>query len=97
MATYIGLLNFTEKGIQNVKGTTQRAAAAKEMASRFGVTMREIYWTLGKYDMVCVLDAADEQAATAFNLAIASQGNVRSQTLRALNAGEMDQVLKRLP
>ena len=97
MATYIGLLSFTEKGIQNVKGSTQRAAAAKEMASRFGVTMREIYWTLGQYDIVCVLDAADEQSATAFNLAIAAQGNVRSQTLRALNAAEMDQVLKRLP
>jgi uncharacterized protein with GYD domain len=97
MATYIGLLSFTEKGIQNVKGTTQRAAAAKEVATRFGVTMREIYWTLGKYDMVCVLEAADEQSLTAFNLAVASQGNVRSHTLRAFNAAEMDQVLKRLP
>jgi uncharacterized protein with GYD domain len=97
MVTYIGLMNFTDKGIQAIKGTTQRAAAAREVAGRFGVTMREIYWTLGSHDMVCVLDAADEPSLTAFNLAIASQGNVRSQSLRAFSAAEMDKVLAKLP
>jgi uncharacterized protein with GYD domain len=97
MVTYIGLLNFTEKGIQGIKTTTQRAAAAKEVASRFGVNMREIYWTLGQYDLVCVLEAADEASLTAFNLAVAAQGNVRSQSLRAFNAAEMDKVLAKLP
>ena len=97
MITYIGLMSFTEQGIKGIKSTTQRAAAAKEVASRFGVTMREIYWTLGQYDLVCVLDAADEASLTAFNLAIAAQGNVRSQSLRAFTAGEMDSVLAKLP
>lgn len=97
MITYIGLLNFTDKGVQGIKGTTQRAAAAKEVAGKFGVTMREIYWTLGSHDMVCVLDAKDEASLTAFNLAIASQGNVRSQSLRAFNAAEMDQIIAKLP
>jgi uncharacterized protein with GYD domain len=97
MVTYIGLMNFTDKGLQSVKSTTQRAAAAKEVAGRYGVTMREIWWTLGNHDIVCVLDAADEQSLTAFELAIASQGNVRSQSLRAFTAAEMDKVLARLP
>lgn len=96
MATYIGLLNFTEKGIQNVKQTTQRAAAAKELAKRYGVNMREMYWTLGAYDIVGVFEADDEQALTAFELAIAQQGNVRSQTLRAFSAAEMDKVLAKM-
>jgi len=97
MVTYVGLLTFTDNGLQGIKGTTQRAAAAKEVAGRFGVTMREIYWTLGEYDMICVLEAADEQALAAFNLATAMQGNVRSQSLRAFSSGEMDRVLARLP
>jgi uncharacterized protein with GYD domain len=97
MVTYIGLMNFTDKGLQSIKSTTQRAAAAKEVAGRYGVTMREIWWTLGNHDIVCVLDAADEQSLTAFELAIASQGNVRSQSLRAFSAAEMDKVLARLP
>lgn len=97
MTTYIGLLNFTDKGMASIKDTTKRAAAAKEVAGRFGVTMRDIYWTLGEYDIVCLLDAKDDASITAFNLALASQGNVRGETLRAFNAAEMDQVLAKLP
>lgn len=97
MNTYLSLLKFTEKGIQTVKQTTQRAAAAKEIGKRMGVNMRDIYWTLGEYDVVCVLEAADEAALTAFNLAVGGQGNVRSETLRAFSATEMDKILAKLP
>ena len=97
MITYIGLLNFTDKGIHGVKETTKRAAAAKEAAKKYGVNMREVYWTMGEHDLVCVLEADSEAALTAFNLAIAQQGNVRSQSLRAFNAAEMDKVLAKLP
>jgi uncharacterized protein with GYD domain len=96
MSTYIGLLNFTDKGIQSVKESPKRAAAAKEMAGRYGVTMKDIYWTLGGVDIVCILDAPDDASVTAFNLAIAQQGNVRSQTLKAFNAAEVEKVLAKL-
>ena len=97
MVTYISLLSFTDKGIQSIKDTTQRAAAAKEAGKKLGVNMREIFWTMGEYDLVCVLEADDEQSLTAFNLAVATQGNVRSKSLRAYNASEMDKVLAKLP
>lgn len=97
MITYVGLMSFTDKGLAAVKDTTKRAAAAKEAAKKAGVTMREVLWTMGKYDLVCVLEAEDEQALAAFSLAIAMQGNVRSQSLRAFTAGEMDAILAKLP
>jgi uncharacterized protein with GYD domain len=97
MTTYIGLVNFTDKGLAAIKDTTKRAAAAKEVAGRFGVTMRDIYWTLGAHDLVCVLEARDDTSITAFNLALRVQGNVRTQTLRAFDAAEMEQVLAKLP
>jgi uncharacterized protein with GYD domain len=97
MITYIGLLSFTEKGVQSIKDTTKRAAAAKEAGKKFGVNMREIYWTMGEYDLVCVLEADNEQSLAAFNLAIAMQGNVRSHSLRAYSASEMEGVLAKLP
>lgn len=96
MVTYIGLMSFTDKGLQDIKGTTQRAAAAREMAGKFGVNMREIFWTLGECDIVCVLEAQDEQALTAFSLSIAKQGNVRSRSLRAFTAADMDKILAKL-
>ena len=97
MVTYVGLLSFTDKGIQGIKDTTKRAAAAREVAKKFGVNMREILWTMGKYDVVCVLEAEDEQALAAYNLATAMQGNVRSHSLRAYSADEIDKILARLP
>jgi uncharacterized protein with GYD domain len=97
MFTYIGLLNFTDKGIQSIKDSPKRAAAAQEAAKKFGVNMREVYWTMGEHDLVCVLEADSEAALTAFNLAIAMQGNVRSKSLRAFTASEMESVLAKLP
>jgi uncharacterized protein with GYD domain len=97
MVTYIGLLSFTEKGIKGAKDSTKRAAAAKEMAREFGGNMREIFWTMGEYDLVCVLEGDDEQSLAAFNLATAMQGNVRTQSLRAYSAAQMDKIPAKLP
>ncbi|MBA3727022.1 MAG: GYD domain-containing protein [Armatimonadetes bacterium] len=97
MITYIGLLSFTDKGIQGIKDTTKRAVAAREVAKKFGVNIREMLWTMGKYDLVCVLEAADEQSLAAFNLATAMQGNLRSHSMRAYSASDMDKVLAKLP
>lgn len=97
MITNIGLLRFTDKGLQNVKDSTKRAAAAKESGKKMGVNMRDIFWTTGEYDLVCVLEADNESSLAAFTLAIAAQGNVRAQTLRAYSAVEMDTILAKLP
>lgn len=96
MATYIALCNFTDQGIRTVKDTTKRADAVKEAASKFGAKMPQIYWTLGPYDLVTVIEASDDASATAFGLAIASAGNIRMQTLRAFSRDEMAAILSKL-
>jgi uncharacterized protein with GYD domain len=96
MGTYIALSNFTDQGIRSVKETTKRADAVKEAAKKFGVTMTQIYWTLGKHDLVVVLEAANDESATAFALAIGAAGNVRTQTLRAFTQNEMEGILGKL-
>lgn len=96
MATYIALSNFTDQGIRSVKESTKRADAVKEAASKFGAKMTQIYWTLGKYDLVAIIEAPDDNAATAFALAIGSAGNVRMQTMRAFTKDEMSGILGKL-
>ena len=97
MATYIALCNFTEQGIRNVKQTTQRREAAEALARQCGVTMKNVRWTLGAYDLVAEIEAPDDQALTAFELALAGQGNVRTQTMRAFSREGMDAILAKLP
>lgn len=97
MVTYVGLMTFTDKGIQSVKETTKRAAATREAAKKAGVNMREVLWTMGEFDLVSIVEAEDERALAAFSLATAMQGNVRFQSLRAYSAKEMDEILAKLP
>ena len=96
METYISLCSFTDQGIRSVKDTTKRADAVKEAAQKFGANMTQIYWTLGKYDLVVIMEAPDDESATAFALGIASAGNVRMQTLRAFSKDEMNAILGKL-
>src|SRR5882762_7186914 len=97
MATYIVLNSFTDQGIRNVKDSTKRADAVRDLAKKFGVTAKEFYWTLGAYDVVAIFDAPDDTSMTALGLAIAAAGNVRTQTLRAFSREEMNGVLAKLP
>jgi uncharacterized protein with GYD domain len=96
MATYIVLVNYTEQGIKNVKDTTKRADAVRELAKKFGATVREFYWTMGKYDLVVVFEAPDDAAMTTLSLTIASAGNVRTQTMRAFSRDEVNGMLAKV-
>jgi acetyl esterase/lipase len=60
MPTYIGLVKLTDQGIRNVKETTKRAKSFREMAELAGLKVREILWTMGRYDLVLVVDAPDD-------------------------------------
>lgn len=96
MATYIMLASFTDQGIRNVKDTTRRADAFKELAKGSGATVKDIYWTLGQYDIVAIADAPDDTVMTALGLALGKSGNVRTQTLRAFTQADMNGILAKV-
>jgi uncharacterized protein with GYD domain len=96
MATYIILANFTEQGIRAVKDTTKRSDAVQALAKKVGVTMKEVYWTLGAHDLVAIFEAPDDASMTAFGLSLGKAGNVRTQTMRAFTAAEMKNILDKV-
>ena len=95
--TYISLVKFTEKGIQNAKQTTQRLDAWAAKVQSMGVTIKQMYWTLGEYDQVCIFEAPDDETAASVLLAADMLGNIRTQTMRAFTAAEMDKILAKIP
>jgi uncharacterized protein with GYD domain len=97
MATFISLVNFTEQGIQDFQASPERAAKFKSMAGDAGVKLKEVYWTMGAYDVVLLLEAPDDQAVVAALLGLGSLGNVRTQTLRAFNSSEMREIISKVP
>ena len=96
MATFISLLNFTDQGIRSVQDSPDRAEAFKTMAENLGVTVKGIYWTVGHYDLVVILDGPDE-AVTSALLSVGAIGNVHTETLRAFSAEEMRQIIGNMP
>jgi len=97
MPTFISLTNFTEQGVKSAKDSLNRADAVKAMGEKFGVKLKDIYWTMGAYDVVAIFEAPDGPTISAFALAVAGAGNVRTQTLRAYPREEMKEILKKLP
>lgn len=96
MATYIVLANFTEQGIRNVANTTKRADVFKDLAKNFDASVKDIHWTLGRYDIICTVDAPDDVSATALGLTLGKSGNVRTETLRAFSYDEMGAILAKV-
>lgn len=96
MATFIALVNLTEQGVREYKASPDRAAKFSTMAQKAGVTVKDIYWTMGGYDVVIIMEAANDEATVAAMLGLASLGNVRTQTLRAFSASEMKEIVSKL-
>ena len=96
MARYVVLGNFTDQGMRTVKETTKRARSFRELATRMGVTIKDIYWTLGEYDVVLTIEAPKDEALAALMMKVGSLGNLRSQTLRAFNESEVEALVSKI-
>lgn len=95
MATYIMLGTFTDQGIHNIKDTAQRANAMQAAAKKMGITVKDVYWTLGQYDIAAVYDAPDDATMTTLALSIGAQGNVRTQILPAFTEKEIAPIVSK--
>ena len=93
MATYVVLARFTDQGVKNAK---ERAEAFRQMAETFGVTVKDIFWTQGRYDIVIVIEAPDELSATALNLSLSALGNIRTESLRAFSSTDMLKIVAKM-
>jgi uncharacterized protein with GYD domain len=95
MPTYVALISWTQQGVAGFKDTVDRYEQAKEAMGRLGVSFNEIYWTLGAYDIVSVVEAPDDETLTAAVLSLGARGNVRTTTMRAFSADEMRAVIQK--
>jgi uncharacterized protein with GYD domain len=96
MAHYVLLADFTDQGVRAIKDTVKRANAFKQMAEKSGANVHALFWTLGQHDIVAIAEADDDLAATALSLSVASLGNVRTQTLRAFDAADMEKIIAKV-
>ena len=97
MPTYITLIKYTQKGIENIKQGPSRVDAARQAIEAAGGKMKEFYLTMGSYDAVSIGEAPDDAAYAKMILAIASKGNIQTETLRAFKEDEYRKIIADLP
>ena len=97
MATYIVLANFTQKGIEHIKESAARLDANKKAFQAMGAELKKFYLTMGRYDMVIVAEAPDDETVAKLALAVGSAGAVRTETLRAFTEDEYRKIISALP
>ncbi len=93
MKTYVALVNWTQKGSQEFRDSPSRIEKAKAAVAAGGGEMKSIYLTLGRYDMVAVIEAPDDAAYAKVMLVLGSRGGVRTETLSAFTEDEFRNIV----
>jgi len=96
MSRYIVLLNWTDQGIKNVKDTVKRAKSFENAIEKAGGKSLGLYYTLGRYDMVAMVEASNDEAVASVLYRTGSLGNVRTETLKAFSMDEAADIIEKL-
>ena len=97
MPTYISLINYSEEGIKNVKDAPNRLEKARQAAKAAGGELKHVYLTMGGYDLVGISEFPNDEVAATYALTLASQGRIRTTTLRAFTEPEFMKIVDTLP
>jgi len=96
MAKYVTLANWTDQGVKDASQTVDRAASFKELVGKMGGSVDTLLWTMGRYDIVAVIDAPSDEVASAIVLKVSGLGNIRGEALRAFTADDVAGIVGKL-
>jgi uncharacterized protein with GYD domain len=87
-------MRWTGQGIARVKDSPKRLDAGRKAFKKMGVEIKDTWLTMGKYDLVCVIEGPDDATVGGALLTLGSQGNVQTETMRAWNEDEYREITK---
>lgn len=96
MATYVILSKLTDQGVQNFRNVRETMEKNRASGERLGIKVLGWYMTQGSYDLVVVVEAADDLTVAAQTLSVAARGNSHTETLRAFTLDEVDQIIQKM-
>ncbi len=95
MTYYIRLIKFTKDGAQRIKDFPKERAEFLKKAKELGIKVHGSYITIGRYDMVTILEADNEKTILKLHASHAApKGRITSETLTAVTAEEFENILK---
>ena len=97
MPMYVGLYNFTAKGVSDLKNLPERVKESSKAWEAMGGKTTAALATMGRYDMVTVGEAPNDEMVALFAAGLATRGYVTTETLRAYTMEECAALLAKLP
>ena len=94
---FITSLNFTDRGIREIKDDLNRAQAAQDLAKKCGCEIKQIFLTSGEYDLLQIIETTNAENVAKYALANGSLGFVRSRTALAWPLEEATKIISELP
>jgi len=94
---FIVSLSWTDQGIRHVEDSPKRSEAARKLAKKLDIDIKELYLTSGDADIIAILETPNGDNIAKFAMAVGAQGNVRTRTARAWTQAEMQKMISELP
>jgi uncharacterized protein with GYD domain len=96
MQTYIVLGNFTDQGIRSIRDSLKREDAFRKQCDKAGARVKDVYRTMGRYDLTAIVDVPDDVTLTSLLYSVGALGNVRTETLRAFTRQETEDAIAKM-
>ncbi len=93
MVRYLSLISFTDKGIQSVTHSIERAEQFQSRVADAGGRVLHQYWSLGEFDGCVLFEVPDEMTGAALLLQLGQADNVRTRTTRIFDNTEFAKII----
>jgi uncharacterized protein with GYD domain len=91
---YISLMKWTSQGIGGLPAWRDRIEEAERQIGERGGRLVDTYVTLGRFDLVEIFEAPDDETAYQILLAVAKHGSVTTETLRGFTRDEAEDIVR---
>ncbi|MEX1357400.1 MAG: GYD domain-containing protein [Gaiellaceae bacterium] len=93
---YISLMRWTSQGMAGLPGWRERVEDGERIINEAGGRLEGVYVTLGRYDVVEIFEAPDDEIAIEILMRLNQFAAEHTETLRAFTREEAEAIVKRL-
>ena len=96
VAHYVSLMRWTSEGLAGLPAWRERVEEGERTIQEAGGRLVGVYVTLGRYDVVEIFEAPDDDVAVEILMKLQRFGAEHTETLRAFTRDEAEAIVKRL-
>jgi uncharacterized protein with GYD domain len=93
---YVTLMRWTSQGVAGLPAWRDRVEDGERIIADAGGKLVGVYITLGRYDVVEIFEAPDDETAAEIILKLQRHGAEHTETLRAFTRDEAEEIIRKL-